>query len=57
MIAADSTDPLAELERRQDEALQQLDDLDRRVEQALREFIALAKTTAERFGRPQKTAA
>lgn len=50
-------DPLAELDRRQDEVLAQLDELDRRIEQALREFTALQKATAERFAAPTKAAA
>lgn len=54
---ADSADPLLELERRQDEVLQRLDELDRRVEQAIREFVAVQKDTAERFGPKQKAAA
>ena len=50
-------DPLAELDRRQDEVLAQLDELDRRIEQALREFTALQQATAERFAAPTKAAA
>ncbi|HVX13823.1 MAG TPA: hypothetical protein VHC22_21755 [Pirellulales bacterium] len=53
----DSTDPIADLERRHDDVLRQLDDLDRRVEQALRDFAIVQKDTAERFGRKQKAAA
>jgi tetrahydromethanopterin S-methyltransferase subunit G len=54
---ADSPDPLLELERRQDEVLRRLDELDRRVEQAICEFVAVQKDTAERFGPKQKAAA
>ena len=53
----EASDPLADLERRQDEVLRQLDELDRRVEQATREFVAVQQRTAERFGRKQKNAA
>ena len=53
----EASDPLSELERRQDEVLRQLDELDRRVEQATREFVAVQQQTAERFGRKQKSAA
>lgn len=53
----EALDPLAELDRRQDDALRQLDELDRRVEQALRDFVAVHQQPAERFGRPQKKAA
>lgn len=53
----ESTDPLIELDRRHDQVLEQLDDLDRRIEQALASFSAVQKDTAERFGRPQKAAA
>ena len=53
----ESKDPLAELERRQDDALAQLDALDQRIEQALREFAAIQKDTADRFGHKQKAAA
>lgn len=54
---ADSADPLLDLERRQDEVLQRLDELDRRVEQAIREFVAVQKDTTERFAPKQKAAA
>jgi hypothetical protein len=54
---ADSTDPLIELERRQDNVLRQLDELDHRIERALREFAAVQRDTAERFGHSQKAAA
>ena len=54
---ADSADPLLELDRRQDEVLQRLDELDRRVEQAIREFVAVQQDTTERFGPKQKAAA
>lgn len=50
-------DPLAELEHRQDEALQQLDELERRIEQAIHDFQAVQQATADRFGRKQKAAA
>lgn len=50
-------DPLADLERRQDEALQQLDELEAQIERALREFTAVQQTTAELVGRTQKAAA
>jgi hypothetical protein len=53
----ETTDPLAELERRQDDVLVQLDDLDRCIEQALRDFAAVQKDTADRFGQKQKAAA
>lgn len=56
-VAELADDPLQELERRHDEALQQLDQLDQKIEQALREFSAVQKDTAERFGRTQKAAA
>jgi CII-binding regulator of phage lambda lysogenization HflD len=53
----ESTDPLVELERRQDEVLRQLDELDLRIEEALSTFAAVQKETAELFGRRQKAAA
>lgn len=56
-IVTASSDPLIELEHRQDNVLRQLDELDQRIEQALREFAVVQKETAERFGRPQKAAA
>jgi hypothetical protein len=49
-------DPLADLERRQDEALRQLDELEAQIDKALREFSAIQQTTAELFGRKQKAA-
>ena len=52
-----SKDPLAELERRQEDVLAQLDALDQRIELALREFAAIQKDTADRFGHRQKAAA
>lgn len=57
MSAPAPPDPLAELDRRQDEVLAQLDQLDRRIEQALREFTALQNAAAERFASPTKAAA
>lgn len=54
---AEPSDPLAELDRRQDDVLRQLEDLDRRIEQALSDFTAVQKDAAERFGRTQKAAA
>ncbi|HET6882920.1 MAG TPA: hypothetical protein VFI31_22315 [Pirellulales bacterium] len=53
----ESTDPLLELDRRHDQVLEQLEDLDRRIEQALSSFTAVQKDTAERFGRTQQAAA
>ena len=58
MLAAveKAPDPLADLERRQDEALRQLDELEAQVDKALREFVAVQQSTAELFGRKQKAA-
>jgi hypothetical protein len=50
-------DPLAELERRQDEALRELDELEAKIELAIREFLAIEHATADRFGRKRKAAA
>lgn len=51
LSVVDATDPFAELDRRQEEVLRQLDDLDRRIEQAIREFAAVQQDAAERFSR------
>lgn len=51
------SDPLGELERRHDDALRQLDELDKKIEQALKEFSDVQQDAAERFGRTQKAAA
>lgn len=57
LAIANETDPLSELDRRHDDALRQLDELDQRLEQALKEFSAVQKDAAERYGRTQKAAA
>ena len=49
-------EPLADLERRQDEAIRELDALEARIDQAFRDFAAVQQITAERFGRKQKAA-
>ncbi|HEV3343241.1 MAG TPA: hypothetical protein VG125_22910 [Pirellulales bacterium] len=49
-------EPLADLERRQDEALRQLDELEAQIDQAFLDFAAVQQITAERFGRKQKAA-
>jgi hypothetical protein len=51
-----ASEPLADLERRQDEALRQLDELEARIDAAFRDFAAVQQITAERFGRKQKAA-
>lgn len=56
-VTAKDTDPLSELDRRHDDALRQLDELDQEIERALNAFSAVQKETAERFGRTQKAAA
>jgi hypothetical protein len=50
-------DPLAELERRHDEALRQLEELEGQIEQAIGAFAAVQQAVAERVGRKQKAAA
>ena len=57
LTVVDSPDPLMELDRRQDEVLRQLDELDRRIEQAIGQFVAVQRETAERFGPKEKVAA
>lgn len=57
IAAVEVTAPLNDLERRHDDALRQLEELDQKIERALGEFSAVQKETAERFGRTQKAAA
>lgn len=55
-VVSKDLDPLAELDRRHDEALRQLEELEDRVERAICEFATVQQAAAERFGRKQKAA-